>query len=56
MYSEQGDCTARDAKPWAHTPAAGRASGAVILAVLLLSLEPWDGSSLRLCYTPSSSF
>ena len=55
MYSEDGDCTARDAEPWAHSPAAGRASGIVILAVLLLSCEPWDGSSLGLCYTHSSS-
>lgn len=57
LYSEKGDCSARGAEPWARSSAAGRASGIAILAVLLLSHEPWDGSSLGLCYThPSSPF
>lgn len=54
-YNKKGDGAARDAEPWAHFPAAGRASGIVTLAVLLLSRGPWDGSSLGLCYTHSSS-
>jgi len=52
---EKGDCTARAAEPRARSPAAGTASGTVILAVLLLSRESWDGSSLGLCCTCSSS-
>lgn len=53
-YSKKGNCTAAYAEPWTHSPAADRES-VIVITVLLLSDKPWDGFSLGLCCTHSSS-